>query len=174
MRTKCIAWTLALAAIGLGCERQSDKPVSTPPAAQVAVPAGFILAQEPAGARPLADVKSSAKDGDDVVIRAVIGGSENPFVATRAVVQIIDPGVKTCDQTPGDSCKTPWDACCDQDNVKAKGATLQVVDTAGKPLAGTLQGVGGLKTLSHVVIVGKAKSDGPALLINATGVFVKP
>lgn len=174
--TKYVVALAMASGLIIGCDRQASDPknTATPSADQAAVPTDFVRTTEPAGARDLAEVKSSVKDGDDVVVRAVVGGSEEPFISTRAVVQIIDPSVKTCNQTPGDGCKTPWDACCDQDGVKAKGATVQVVDADGKPVAGTLHGVGGLKPSSQIVIVGKAKMEGPALLINATGIYLKP
>ena len=172
------AVTLSVAAAA-GCDKGQSPDSGKPKAAaastsQVATPAGFVLDVAPEGARDVGAVKAAGvKDGDEVVVRGVVGGSASPFVNNRAVVRIIDPSVTTCDKEPGDACKTPWDACCDQDDAKAGGATVQVVDSGGNPAKGTLEGVGGLKPLSTVIVRGKARMEGgKSLVIDATNLYV--
>ena len=177
--TFIIASSLVVALV-TACDRQESKSSSggqggsqTP--VQAAVPAGFVLDKAPDGTKDLAAVKSAGvKDGEEVIVRGVVGGSAQPFVGGRAVVQIIDPSVTTCDRMPGETCETPWDACCSKDDVSTKSATVQVVDAAGGPLKGTLEGVGGMKPLSEVVVRGKARMEGgKSLVVDATGVYVK-
>ena len=172
---------IAFAGLFSGCdEPQSQTPASHQATAaassQAAVPSGFVLDKAPDGAKDLAALKTSAvKDGEQIVVRGVVGGSEHPFVNNRAVVRVIDTSVTTCDKQPGDSCETPWDACCDADNAKKKATTVQVVDAAGSPLRGTLEGVGGLKPLSEVVVRGTARLEGGTnLVIDAAAIHVKP
>jgi hypothetical protein len=179
LTTVAAALTVGLV-LAAGCDKPQAAAPGGPAAAasaagQAVTPAGFVLDKAPDGVKDVAAVKAAGvKDGDTVIVRGVVGGSEKPFVGTRAVVQIIDPGVQTCDKMPGENCKTPWDACCNQDDAKAKGATVQVVDAAGNPLKGTLEGVGGLKPLAEVVVRGKARMEGgKVLVVDADAIYVK-
>lgn len=173
MRTALI--TLLGLALVAGCEKDQPAAAVAPPADKASVPAAFVLAAAPEGAQDLAALKTGGvTDGQEVTVRAVVGGSVKPFVGNRAVVQVIDPSVETCDRMKGDPCKTPWDACCHPDDAKAKGATVQVVGADGQALKGTLEGVGGLSPLKEVVVRGKARMEGgKALVIDATNVWVK-
>src|SRR5689334_14677983 len=100
---------MILAAVA-GCEKKS--PEAQQPSARrapgppAAVPAGFVLAAAPADVKDLAAVKAAAKDGDDIVVNAVIGGSQEPFTANQAVMQVMDPSVMTCSKM-GMDCPTP-------------------------------------------------------------------
>ena len=179
LKTVVMTGTLALGvALVAGCDKGQTAGPDAPKAAavgpQAAAPAGFVLDKAPEGAKDVGAVKAAGvKDGDEVVVRGVVGGSASPFVNNRAVVKIIDPAVITCDKMPGDTCKTPWDACCYQDDATARGATVQLVDAGGSPLKGTLEGLGGLKPLSQVVVRGKARMEGgKSLVIDATNVYV--
>ena len=99
-----------------------------------------------------------------------------PLAPNRAILTLLDSSVKTCDQMPGDSCKTPWDACCEPpETIQANTATIQIVDADGKPLKTTLRGANGIEPLKEVTVVGKVKEAGGAntLVIDATGLYVK-
>src|SRR5688500_3116572 len=109
----CFALALVVVA---GCDRGdtvSKNPEST--AAAATLPAGMIVATAPADAKGVIELKGSAKDGDEVVMRGVVGGSEDPVAANQAIVTLVDTSVTTCDKMEGDTCKTPWDACCEKD-----------------------------------------------------------
>ena len=169
----------AAVAIVVGCDRreQSGGATASPATVTAVVPAGFVLNKAPEGAKDVAAVRSGGvKDGDELVVRGVVGGSVQPFVGGRAVVQIIDPSIPTCDKMPGEEgCKTPWDACCNKSDITARSATVEVVDAGGNPLKGTLQGVGGIKPLSEVIVRGKARTEGgKSLVVDASGIYVKP
>jgi hypothetical protein len=163
---------LAILAISLtACERQAAAP--EPATAQI--PAGLLLADAPAGAKDVAVIVSEARHGDEVVIRGRVGGHAEPFAADRAVLQLIDPGIKACSELPGDGCTTPWDVCCEpRDNLLAGSVSIQVVDADGRPLRGGLRGVGGLQPLSTVIVTGRAvRPEGArTITINATGLHI--
>ena len=123
----------------------------------------------------LAAAKKSAKVGDEIVIRGRVAGQKDPIAPNRAIVTLLDSGIKTCEKNPGDSCPTPWDACCEPSNVLvANTATIQVVDDSGHPLKVSLRGVHGIEPLKELVITGKVTGqDANTLLIDATGIYIK-
>jgi len=104
-------------------------------------------------------------------------GRKEPFIDGRALVVLGDPAVITsCDLRPGDNCPTPWDVCCDDHgDIKASTATIQILDSNGKPLKQGLKGVSGIKELSNIIVTGTIAegSNTDNLLVNATGIFVK-
>ncbi|HEV2296046.1 MAG TPA: hypothetical protein VGR35_19535 [Tepidisphaeraceae bacterium] len=174
---------LALTTAGflIGCE--PDKAPTAPPppqptAAEVssALPDDLFLDKAPEGAVELAAAKKSAKPGDQVVVRGRIAGQVDPLAPNRAILTLLDGAVTTCDEMPGDSCATPWDACCEpRESLQANTATIQVVDAAGKPLKTGLRGVNGIEPLKELVVVGQVHdaSDANALVIDAKGIYVK-
>jgi hypothetical protein len=166
-----LAGLLALA----GCEK-SPSPPARPAAAgsAAALPPNLFLTSAPADAKPLEEAKQAAKPGDPITLRGRIGGSESPFVDGRAVFTIVGPGLKACADNPEDTCKTPWDYCCENaKDIAAHSATVQIVDAAGQPLKLSLKGQHDLKELAECTIVGKvAQADGPVLVVNAAGIYV--
>jgi hypothetical protein len=168
------AFAIALVVV-VGCDRAGTVSKNSESAsAAAALPAGMIVTTAPADAKGVVELKGSAKDGDDVVVRGIVGGTEDPVAANQAIVTLLDTGVTTCDKMgmDKDTCKTPWDACCEKD-LSAKVATVQVVGADGKPLKGSLSAAG-LKPLKQVVVAGKARvpADGKALVIEASKIHV--
>src|SRR5687767_7422686 len=129
--TVSLALILTVAGCG-GDEEQPPAPAAS--ASSAALPAGLVVAEAPAAAaQDVIAVKKSAKDGDAVVIRGTIGGTQEPMAKNRAMMTVLDASVTTCDTMPGDACKTPWDACCESsEKIAANSATVQVVDANGK------------------------------------------
>lgn len=161
----------ALALAGPACER---KTAQTPaPAPRAAMPVALFTTTEPPGAQPVEEVKKTAKVGDTVTISGRVGGSRDPFIAERAVLTIVGPGLKACSDTPGDACSYPWDYCCEsKEDIAAHAATIQVIGTDGAPLQETLRNAHGIKELSTVVVVGKVvAAEGSNLVINATQIY---
>ena len=165
-----------------GCEKAepvaATAPARKPPGTPAAVPAGFLLDKIPDGMKDLAAVKSAGvKDGDEVVVRAIVGGEVEPFKPDQAVVRVMDTSVMTCDKMgmDKDACATPWDACCHQKEATSKGAVVKVLAADGSPLKGTLEGLGGLKPASELVVQGKVRTEAGStgLVIEATHVFVR-
>ncbi len=133
----------------------------------------FVLAEEPADAKTVDEVRETAKDGDDVVIVGRIGGDRDPWVADRAAFLIVDPSRIPCSERKNDSCKTPWDYCCETDLAKSK-ATIKFVDDAGKTLANDARQLLNVKELQTVVVKGHAKRDEAGnLTVLASGLFVR-
>lgn len=150
---------------------------SAPEAGMTKLPAGTVLAAAPEGARSLAEVKSGAQKGDSVTFTARIGGREEPFVADRAVMLVVDPALESCAELHGDACKTPWDYCCEEpDSLLANSATVQFVGEDGKPLPFALEGVDGIEPLRTITVVGTvaSKDEGGSLVVTATGIHVAP
>jgi hypothetical protein len=153
----------------------SSAPASSPAAAEKALPATLWLTAAPADAKPVAEVKKSAKAGQDVVIFGRIGGGREPFVMGRALFMLADRSLPSCVEKHGPGCATPWDFCCEpKETVLASTTTIQVVGPDGKPAKLGLDGVHGLKPLAEVVIAGKVSSAGDSVVIDATGIYVKP
>lgn len=168
----CISLIL-LALLTTACDRQSSAPAPAAPAA--AIPASIFVSESPAGAKNVAIVVKETKDGDEVIVRGRIGGRAEPFVADRAVIQLIDSSIKACTENPGDSCAKPWDMCCEPaDTIAANSVSIQVIDTDGRPLKTGLKGIGGLQPLSTVTVKGKAvrPAGSKAVTINATALHV--
>lgn len=182
MDTKVMA-VLALAALAAGCgekvpeAKKKHGEYALPPAAGPAasLPASMVLAAAPEGAKPVAEVKLSAKEGDTVVVRGRIGMGANPFVSGAAVMSIVDPVLVPCSEmSEEDCCVTPWDYCCAaKEDQTASTATVQFLGADGKPLAGTLQGP--FQPLWTVVVKGKvaARPSPAVLVVNAEGIFVE-
>jgi hypothetical protein len=136
------------------------------------LPAGFFSKEVPADAKDLSAVRKAAtlKKGDTVVLRGVIGGSRDPFVANRAMFTLMGSGLKPCNANPDDKCKTPWDYCCDpKSEIAAHSATIRVADAKGNPLRTDIKGRQGIKELTEVIVVGTvAVADKGVLIVNAT------
>jgi hypothetical protein len=169
-----IVFTVLFAVALVGCDRGPEVR-SDASATADALPATLVLASAPANAKDVKAAKDGLKPGDEVVIHGVIGGRAEPIAANRAILTVIDPSIQTCDKMPGDTCKTPWDACCvDKDEVTAAAATVQVVNGNGQPLKVGLNGHKGIAPLKDVTVVGKVRSsDANNLVIDATGIYVK-
>ncbi|MDP1661918.1 MAG: hypothetical protein Q8L55_08370 [Phycisphaerales bacterium] len=174
------ATLLTLAAVLASTSACSKSDAPTKPAAKAAVaplPGSYFLAEAPADAKDIRAAKRSLKAGDKVVLIGRIGGSEDPFVPERAIFTLVDKAMKTCDEgSDMDTCKTPWDYCCDpREQITANSAVVQIVGPDGQPLKAVLNGVKGLKPQATVTVVGTvSKAEGQNVVVNATGLFVKP
>jgi hypothetical protein len=159
-----------------GCG-EATKPADKTTAAPVseADKAKYLLAEEPAGAKPVLAVRQEAKDGDDVLIVGRIGGEAKPWVEGKAAFWIVDASLKSCKDIPGDACSTPWDYCCEsKENLRQAMATVKVVDEQGKTVAADARQLLGVKELQTVVVRGQAKRDENGnLTVLATGLYVR-
>lgn len=178
-----VGMLVGLLALGLaGCDKGTKPAASSGNSgggggnggAAVALPAGLLLTASPEGGKPPEEAKKAAKVGETIVLSGRVGGSDEPFVAGRAVFVLMGPGIKSCADSGDDHCKTPWDYCCETpDDIAKHAATIQIVDAEGKPLKANVKGQGGIKEMSSLVVVGKVhKIEGETLIVNATGIFV--
>ncbi len=174
-----VAASFAVMAIGCGnpAPQQSTGPV-VPEPTPVEFPETLmasIALTDPVG---VVDARKNVEPGAEITVTGFIGGREEPFVDGRAIFTLADSKALTrCDSKPGDSCPTPWDACCDEpEKIKASVATVQVVDGKGMVLKRKLNGVGGIAPGSTVSVKGRIApgSTSAALIINAEQIHVAP
>lgn len=173
---KLIVLAVALSA-GSACSKSDTAAKPTGKAAVAPLAGSYFLAEAPAEAKDIRASKGALKAGEKVVLIGRIGGSEDPFVPERAIFTLVDKAMKTCDEgSEMDSCKTPWDYCCDpREEITANSAVVQVVGTDGQPLKAVLNGVHGLRPQATVTVVGTvAKAEGQNVVVNATSLYVKP
>lgn len=142
-------------------------------APQAKLPDGLFLSIAPDGAQSVANLKKSAKEGDEVVIKVIVGGRVNPIVDGRASATVVDSSVINACLAEEDHCETPWDYCCAApEEVTPNMATLQIVDKEGRVIAADLsQKIKPLSTLTVKGIVGP-RPDSQVLQINATGIYI--
>jgi hypothetical protein len=166
-----------------GCEKKSDKSGESPAAVDgggdssvVSIPDSVFVDESPGESRSLGEVKADLAATGEVVIEGRIGGRRSPFVEGMAVFVLADSSMKSCDELHGDSCKTPWDYCCEApDSLASKIATIQVVGEDGKPLRTGLEDVRELTPGARLVIAGEVlpREDTESLVINARRIFVR-
>jgi len=180
MMIRCTMTAAALAAlISLftlagcdGSEPAASQSQATP------LPASALLQQSPGEPTPIDQLRKTAAEGDEVVIRAVVGGQEKPFVSGRAIMTVVDATLpKSCGVSPDDPCTTPWDYCCTQrDDLMPHLATVQLVDAEGKPLQINLIGSKQLEPLDTIIVRGTVgpRPDPSMLVINAQSLYVEP
>ena len=168
---------IMLSAASLIVSCTPKKPAEDQSAGAAAPSAGFskILATAPSGeARAIHLIRDTAKPGDEVTISGKIMGNKSPFVDGRAVFILGDPAILTpCNEIPGDSCKTPWDTCCETPEDKKKAtASIQIIDADGRVLKEGIEGIGGIQKLAFVTVTGKVTADSSPgnLTINASAI----
>lgn len=157
--------------IGCGGEEAAN---TNAPAAGVALPDALFLSEAPEGIQSIAELKTSAKEGDEVVVRAVVGGNVNPIVEGRASASIIDVGIKNPCLAEDDHCKTPWDYCCSpQEDITKNLATLQILDDSGKVRKADL--TSRFQPLATLVIKGIVgpRPDDQVLTIHAQAIYIE-
>ena len=158
-----------------GCA-DSDESDAGSGGQSVSLPETLFLTAAPQDVQSITDLKANAKEGDEVVLKAVIGGRKDVFVANRAVMTVIGTDVTNGCLSEDDGCTTPWDYCCaPPEQLLEHLATVQILGPDARPLAVDLNRVGRLKPLTTVVIRGTVgpRTDPSSLVINATGIFVK-
>ena len=152
-------------------------PSGSARAADPALPSSLLAAKAPADALSVVQAREKAKPGEKIVLRGKIGGRKVALMDKAAIAVLADEkNITSCDAMPGDSCKTPWDYCCESpEKLQASTATIQVRDEKGKVVRAPLRGLGDLKELSTVVVEGTvdATSSKDALIINATSIHVE-
>ena len=106
----------------VGCEAKTSEPATK----AEPLPANLFVTVAPDGAVDVVAAKSSAADGQPIVIKGVVAGQKEPLAANRAIMTIADLALPTCDKSPMDKCATPWDACCEPTSeIAAKTISVQ-------------------------------------------------
>ena len=184
LNSAALAGAIVLGLLAGGCGRDSSPGGANPPAGptnptatEMAIPQGFVLFQAPEGAVSVAEAKASAKAGDTVTVRARVGGTKAPFTDDRAIMIVADTEkIKSCADSDEDHCPTPWDYCCEsKEDLTAYTASIKVIGDNGALVRRSLEGVGGLKALDTVIIVGSVgERPSPGLLeITASNLYIE-
>jgi hypothetical protein len=156
--TKSFALLLLIAVAVAGCSRRPAESTTTQ-ADLTAVGSKYLVASEPADAKPVAEA-IVADDQAEVTVVGRIGGSENPWVDDMAAFTIVDPALKACSDIPGDNCDKPWDYCCESsDTLKAHSVAVKFMDEKGSVVPADARKLFGVEPLQTVVIRGKLQKD---------------
>jgi hypothetical protein len=135
----------------------------------------YVLKEEPRDAKDVIATRDKAKDKDDVVVVGRIGGRVNPWVKGTAAFSIVDLSMKPCNEREGDTCKTPWDYCCEADLPKATLFVTILDDKTGNTLKQDARETFQLKELQTLVVQGKARRDAKGnVMIAASHIFIRP
>lgn len=176
--TKTITTAAAASLILLSttaCDRKESSNTTANQSTTAAARPAWLLDAEPAGAKPVGEVKATAQEGDQVVVLARVGGRVSPITVGSPVFTVVDLKLLHCGQLPDDHCATPWDYCCEpRESLTANSATVHIQPpTQGAPTPDP--STGGLSPLDEIVIVGiVGPRPNPAVLtINATGIYRK-
>lgn len=157
------------------CSKENATEEVNNKSTEAELPANLFASAKIEGAVSVTDARK-LKAGDKVKVKGKIMGAAKPFIEGRALFVIGDPEKLTsCDLRPDDDCPTPWDVCCDGEQlIKAGVLSIQVVDASGKVLKTGLEGKSGIEKLALVEIEGTVASNSneDAMTINAEKIFV--
>jgi hypothetical protein len=118
----------------------------------------YLLEEEPEDAAEVIATRKDSKDQQEIVVVGRIGGRVNPWVKGMAAFSIVDRTLTPCNEIEGDTCKTPWDYCCEPNLSKAT-LLVMVTDKNGKTVKKDARQLLGVKELDTVTLIGKLKRD---------------
>lgn len=165
---------MAIFAVSLlsGCGGTSTATSSRSAEAEaVALDPCLVLADEPAGAVSVAEVREKAKDGDEVVVAGWIAGSKQPIIEGRAAFTIVDLSLP-----PMKCAEIPYSFCCmPKETLLPKVVLVKFVDEQGKTILKDARRLLGIKEAATVVIRGHAKctEEGEVTAILADSLYVR-
>lgn len=125
------------------------------PAAQRQGDPAYLLAAKPENTVGVAEARKA--DSKEVSVEGLIGGASEPFIQGVAAFTIVDPAIKPCPKEEG--CPTPWDYCCEGNDLEANTAMVKVIGADGNPVAKDARELLGVKELTRVVVQGNAERD---------------
>lgn len=146
------AATSALLALGLfsaGCTDDKTSPTTS----EAGGGGGHWLDKDPGTSDGVHDSRDKAPMDD-----AIVTGRVSDLVQGFQAFKITDEALVYCGQGGAeDGCPTPWDYCClAADEVRSNTILVELQDSAGAPLAGS---VSGLRPLDLLSVRGKLKKD---------------
>jgi hypothetical protein len=164
---RALGLTIALLGIPLlaaGCNRVQ--------AEMAAARAQFLLAEEPADAQGVLDLRDAGTTGDVVVVGRV-GGVSQPWSKGQALFIISDP---TAGDDGGHVCideGCPF--CANKKQAENEAiAVVQFVDAQGRVLPLDARELFDLQTQQTVVVRGRAKIDElGSLILSANGLYIR-
>ncbi|MDP7007952.1 MAG: hypothetical protein QGI78_00090 [Phycisphaerales bacterium] len=168
--------TALLASILIGCGGTEENTTPTNVQSNV-LPDSFFAKDRPHDVQDLAEVKKTAKKGDEVTFLARIGGRKNAsFVPTLSMMIVADPALKSCEvMSEEEHCATPEDYCCEnRDLLRAGLGTIRFMNDSGDAYPFSVEGRHGLELLKFVVITGIVHdiSENGNFIVDASKVWV--
>lgn len=152
---------LALALLWIGCAACSgnepeaaERPAGSPDAATLFLDG--VWSDKPLeGAKDVAAIRESGKDGDRVVLR----GTLQDF-GEMATFRLVEDSLEDCTEMgEEDHCATPWDYCCVEPSlVQRMTVNVEFLD-GDLPRDVSLRGQRGLDHLSEVTVAGILRID---------------
>jgi len=118
----------------------------------------YFLDEQPEVAADVLALRKEAKDQQAVVAVGRIGGRKKPWVNGMAVFPIVDRSLTPCNEIEGDTCRTPWDYCCETNLPKAT-VFVMLVDDQGKVVKQDPRVLLGVKELDTVFVQAKVRRD---------------
>lgn len=176
-----ITTTIVLSAALLGCDGKTTEqtaPANEPTTTQAptGIPAETYLAERPADALDLVEIKKTAKTGDTVVFLARVGGRVKPFTENQAIFVAADPSLLSCElMSDDDHCSMPWDYCCESRDALRNGmATIRILGSDGRPIGASAEGSGGLEAAKFIVVQGTVsdRNDEGLFIVDADRIWV--
>lgn len=167
-RTALIPLVVMVCLAVAGC---GDDQAATGPQAAV-TPAAWQLNTAPPNAVDVAAAKTTAKAGDTLAIRGVIGGRLSPLTEASGLIVLMDPAIPSCAANPDDHCPTPWDYCCETaSTISSNAATVQLRDASGQPLS---LPAGAYSELDELIVVGTVapRPNDETLVLHASGLYL--
>ena len=143
-----------------------EKPAPEPMPASPAV-AALMLSQPPTEpARAVLAAKQAAA-GEAIVVT----GRIQSLVKGLAAFSLMDNALAYCGEKHAESCRTPWDYCCESKETRLQHTLpVEARGADGRPLP-TL-GLGDLRLLDRVSVAGRLETDEHGnLVLIATGWF---
>lgn len=152
------------------CDRNTPTPQIDPRVVERIV----VGDQAPPPSISVVEAIRRAVPGESLTVVGRIAGASDPFSEDYATVIVADRALQTCERIPGDTCPTPWDACCvAPEEIRASRLLVQVTDAAGQPLESGLKGIHGLKELDEITVSGTVDSSSSPgnLILNAEAIY---
>ena len=112
-----------------------------------------------------------ATDGGELVVQGRVAELSDQ----RAQLELVDSSFTPCDEREGDTCKTPWDYCCEEPTTLAGGTVVVEFREAGQLMRTPVRGFHGCDHLVHATVRGRAELDEAGnLILVASGIHVAP
>ncbi len=161
-RVSLIASLLLTMVTVVACENKESKEST---GSKSILPAGLVTTSLSGSPQTVIEAINDKKVGDEALVVGRIGGRPEPFAKDRAVFQLIDTSLASCD-VKGDWCPVPWDYCCEPpEKISASSMTVQVVGDNGRPLPLGLDGKDGLEPLALLLVAGKVQKTGAGVFV---------
>ena len=131
-----------------------------------------LLDRLPADALEVAEARSDASVGDEIILRGRVAFSADAFTPAGSFLLVDEASVPEC-CAKGEHEGAPASEC---EVAAEKSAQVQLLDGRGEPIRGSLENRHGLAAGKEVFVVGTVKETGAgrAMAVNAKAIHVSP